>query len=322
MFKSSYSVHLSKMSNVKEEVVNEIHKPVRKNFRRRRVIVKGLNDLFQADLVEMIPYSQMNKGYKYILVVINVFSKFVWCQPIKNKRGVEVTKAMKKILSQTKIKPKNLHTDLGKEFYNRDFQELMKKEGINHYSTFSNLKASIVERVNRTLKNLMWKKFSLQGSYKWLNILPNIVERYNKTKHSKTKMTPISVKKNDEKFLLEHVYNNLKTIDPKKQKFKVGDFVRISKYREAFSKGYTANWSNEIFKIIKINNSNPTTFILEDLEKNIIKGGFYPEEIQKVKHPDVYLVEKILKRKGNNVLVKWLGLNHSQNSWINKNQII
>lgn len=310
------------MINIKEDIVNEIHKPARKHFKRRRVIVKGLNDLFQADLVEMIPYAKINKSYKYILVVINVFSKFVWCEPVKNKSGKETARAMTNILSQVKEPPTNLQTDMGKEFYNKEFKKLMDDRKINHYNSYSNLKASVVERVNRTLKNKMWKQFSLQGNYKWLNILPDIVDKYNDTKHKTIGMKPKNVKKKHEQYLLRHAYNNLKTIDPRKQKFKVNDHVRISKYREAFSKGYTPNWSNEIFKIRKVRQSNPTTYLLEDQEGDQIKGGFYEQEIQKVKYPDIYLVEKVLRWKGAKLYVKWLGLNNKHNTWISNKQIV
>ena len=159
------------MTTIKEQVVNELHKPARKKFMRRRVIVKGLNDLLQADLVEMQPYSKFNRGYRYILVVINVFSKYVWAEPVKTKSGKDVATAMKTILLTLKTNPQNLQTDRGTEFFNQHFQKLMERFKINHYSTFSNLKASVVERVNRTLKTRMWKMFSLQGNYRWLNIL-------------------------------------------------------------------------------------------------------------------------------------------------------
>lgn len=310
------------MTNIKEEIVNELHKPARKYFKRRRVIVKGLNDLVQADLVEMIKYAKINKGYKYILVVINVFSKFVWCEPVKNKSGNEVVRAMDKILSQMNARPKNLQTDMGKEFYNKKFKELTDKWKINHYSSYTHLKASVVERVNRTLKNKMWRQFSLQGNYKWLDVLSDIVADYNNTNHRTIKMKPINVKKKDVKRLLQTVYSHLKTVDPRKQKLKVKDYVRISKYREAFSKGYTPNWSNEIFQIRKIHRSNPRTYLLKDQEGDQIQGGFYEHELQKVKYPDIYLVEKIMRKKGNKLYVKWLGLNSKQNSWILKNQIV
>lgn len=170
------------------------------------MIVKGFNDLFQADLVEIIPYAKINRGYKYILVVINVFSKFVWCKPVKNKKGQEITAAMKEILTKIKSVPKNMQTDMGKEFYNKDFKGLMEKLKINHYSTYSNLKASVVERVNRTLKTLIWKKFSLQGNYKWLDILPEIVKKYNNTKHRTIGCKPVDVKKKDERQILLSSY--------------------------------------------------------------------------------------------------------------------
>lgn len=309
------------MSTVKQQVVDELHKPARKNFKRRRVVIKGLNDLFQADLVEMIPYAKFNRGFKYILVVINAFSKFTYARPLKNKTSHEVTKAMNSILSEIKVTPKNLQTDQGKEFFNTNFATLMKKYKINHYATFSNLKASIVERCNRTLKNLMWKRFSLQGTYKWINILDEILHKYNTTVHSTTGFKPSKVTKKNEKDILNSAYTHLKILDMK-TKFKVGDHVRISKYRHAFSKGYTPNWSNEVFKIRKVNLTYPTTYLIQDHKGDPIQGGFYHYELQKVKHPDVYLVEKILRRKGNQVYVQWLGMDKSHNSWIDKSNIL
>lgn len=310
------------MSDLKYEVIKELHQPARKSFRRRKVIIKGLNDLIQADLVEMIPYAKMNKNFRYILIVINVFSKFVWAQPVKRKTGKDVTNAMNTILSQMPIKPKNLQTDNGKEFYNKDFKTLMTRYKINHYSTFSNLKASIVERVNRTLKNMMWKQFSYQGSYKWVPILPDIISKYNKTQHSTIRMKPIEITKKKAPLILSTIYNHPKIVDPRKKKLKKGDHVRISKYREAFSKGYTPNWSNEIFNIKKVNLTNPITYLLEDQNKQEIQGNFYSEELQKTSYPDVFLIEKVLKTKGDKVFVKWLGLDTSHNSWINKNNVL
>lgn len=310
------------MDNVKKQVVEELHKPARKNFQRRRVIVKGLNDLIQADLVEMQPYAKSNKGFRYILVVINVFSKFVWMQPVKRKTAKDVTSAMAKILLDMKGVPKNLQTDQGKEFYNTDFKALMSSNNINHYSTFSNIKASIVERVNRTLKGIMWKQFSLQGSYKWLENLQNIAKKYNDTVHSTIRMKPNQVTKNNAHTIEKTVYNFIKSVDPRRNKFKVGDFVRISKHRDIFTKGYTPNYSNEVFRVIKVNYTNPVTYLLEDQEKQPIHGAFYHEELLKTRYPDVYLVEKVLKRKGNKLFVKWLGLKNTQNSWINTQDLV
>lgn len=196
----------------KEGIVNEIHRNVRHNFMRRRVIMRGINDLFQADLVEMIPYHKENKNFRYLLTIINVFTKFAWAIPIKTKSAKDVTAAFRLILSSIRHTPDNLQTDAGKEFFNGQFKKLMSEFNINHYTTYSKLKASIVERFNRTLKSKMWKRFSLQGSYKWIYFIDDIVKEYNNTFHRTIKMAPVNVKQKDEKQLLPTVYSNIKKI--------------------------------------------------------------------------------------------------------------
>jgi hypothetical protein len=210
---------------------------------------------------------------------------------------------------------------MGKEFFNKTFQLLMKKYNINHYNTYSEKKASIVERVNRTLKNLMWKEFNYHAHYRWINLLDNIVQKYNNSKHRTIGMKPSEVKKKHEKKLLNTVYNRIKIVNLS-SKFHVGDHVRISKTRGVFDKKYMPNWSTEIFTIKKILLTNPNTYLLQDYQKQDIKGCFYQQQLQKVKHPDVYLVEKILRRKNNKVFVKWLGFDSTHNSWIDKTKIV
>lgn len=146
----------------KQQVVDEIHRTARRNFQRRRTIIKGLDESQQADLMELQKFSKENKGYRYILVVIDCFSKYTWTRPLKNKTGEEVSKAMASIFTDSKRVPANLHTDMGKEFFNSHFSSLMKTYGINHYSTYSTKKAAIAERVIRTLKSKLYKVFSLQ----------------------------------------------------------------------------------------------------------------------------------------------------------------
>ena len=182
------------MSAEKLQVVNELHRPTRKNFRRRHVIVKGLDELFEADLVDMKAYSRENKSYKYILTVIDVLSKYAWAEPVMTKSGKNVTQAFAKILQQSRV-PKLLHTDEGLEFFNKDFGQLLKKYKIKLYNTFSVMKASVVERFNRTLKEKMWKRFSFRGNYKWLDILPELVTEYNNSIHRNIGMRPNAVGK-------------------------------------------------------------------------------------------------------------------------------
>ena len=140
----------------KRKIVEELHKAARRNFKRRRVITKGIDDLWQADLVDMSSYFNDNNNFKFLLTVIDTFSKFAWCRALKTKSAKDVKAAMVDIFKEGR-KPFHLQTDNGKEFFNNDFKKLMEKEGIKHYSTYSSLKASIVERFNRTLKSQMWK---------------------------------------------------------------------------------------------------------------------------------------------------------------------
>lgn len=165
----------------------------------------------------------------------------------------------------------------------------------------------------------MWKEFSMNGCHRWIDILKSLVNNYNKKKHRTIQMKPCDVTIDDEKHLLTTVYSHAKIAD--RGKYKVDDPVRISKYKHAFEKGYTPNWTTEIFKIRKIQNTYPVTYLLKDYEGNIIEGGFYELELAKAMYPDYFLVEKILKTEGDKVFVKWTGFSSKHNSWVNKNDL-
>lgn len=303
-----------KHSKEKIQVVKELHMYARKKFPRRRIIIRGLDDLWQSDLGQMETYARENKNFKYVLVVIECFSKFVWAEPLKQKSATEVTKAFSSILKKAGRVPSNLQTDQGKEFFNSQFRKLMIENNINHYNTYTKTKAAIVERVMRTLKEKLYRYFSLNGTYKWIDILQTIVDEYNGTKHSKINMAPRNVSKMNEKSILNSSYNNIKIAG--KNKLYVGDMVRISKAKHIFSKGFTPNWTTELFKIVKVQITQPVTYLLEDTQGRPIRGAFYEQELKKTCHPDVYLVERILRRKKDKILVRWLGLDSTHDSWI------
>lgn len=294
-------------------IIDEIHKPARRRFLRRRVQIRGLDDSFQADLVDLKSLSRSNNGFCYILMVINCFSKFAWAEPLKTKSGAEVRNAMARILAKT-TPPRNLQVDMGKEFYNAPFQELVAQHRINMYSTYSVMKASIVERLNRTIKSAIFKNFAVNGNRNWVKDLQSIVDRYNATVHRTTGMRPRDVTRKHERRLLTTVYRETKQAG--RARFAVGDQVRISKYKHLFEKGYTPNWTTEVFTIERKQPTNPVTYLLLDSLGHSIKGGFYEFELQRTKHPDVYLVESVLKRRGDEEYVKWLGFDSSHNSWI------
>ena len=299
-----------------DAIAKELHRPARRNYVRRKVTLKGIKDLFQADLCEMLPHAKINKGMRYILTMINCFTKFAFAVPLKNKSGPEVARALEPILKKHKMK--NFQTDQGKEFFNSHIKKLMVKYGINHYATFSDMKASIVERLNRTLKERMYKEFTAQGTYQWLTILPRIVKAYNNSVHRTIGMKPKDVKQKHVKTILARLAGNTKPTTPK---YTVDDQVRISKYKRLFKKGYLPNWTNEVFKIYAIKPTKPPTYILQDSSGEILKGGFYEHELSKSKTGNVYLVEKILKRKGDKVLVRWFGFDKTHDSWLHKNDL-
>jgi len=302
--------------SVLESIANELHRPARKIFPRRSVVTRFIDDLWQADLMDMQSHSKKNYGFKFILVVIDTYSKYVFVEPLKNKSAKECTKGMVNILK--KANPKFLQTDNGTEFYNTQFQDLMKKYKIKHYSSYSVIKCSIAERVIQTLKNNIYKHFTATGTWNWYNTISKIIHNYNNTKHRTIKCTPSEARMDTNK----NKFNTYKSSEKLyKPKFKVNDKVRISKYKHIFSKGYTPNWTTEIFTVSKVLQTNPVTYQLMDESNNKILGGFYEQEIKLTDFPNTFLIERIVKKVGDKMFVKWLGFDSSQNSWIASSDI-
>ena len=298
-----------------EKIAEELHKPARKIFPRRKIISLFKDDLWQADLIDIQSYSKNNKGFKFILIVIDTYTKYVWAYALKNKSAKQVTQGMLNILKINR--PKFLQTDSGTEFYNKLFQQLINKYGIKHYSTYSGIKAAMAERVIRTIKNKIYKNFTATGSYNWYNSISKLIHNYNNTKHRTIKCTPQEARTKSKQ--LQLLNTRKKIIKPK---FKVNDTVRISKNKYTFSKGYKPQWSTELFKISKVFQSDPVTYNIKDDQNNIVLGRFYNQELLKTDFPNTYLVERIIKKDKNKIFVKWLGFDTSHNSWISSNDIM
>ena len=199
----------------------------------------------------MQAFSKDNNGIKYLLTVINIFSKFVWIVPLKRKTGQEVANAFSRILKQQK--PCKVWVDRGKEFYNKDVQKL-----VELYSAENEEKSCVIERFNRTINEKMFKYFSANKRRKYVNVLDLLVDQYNNTIHSSIKMSQKEASRMENE---NKVWRNLypefdgKTLAPK---FSIGDNVRITKKNNLFDKGYTQRWTEEVFKIFKnsIDNSS------------------------------------------------------------------
>jgi hypothetical protein len=257
-------------------LAKELHKPIRKKFKRRKVIVHHIDHIWSADLV-ILP---LDKGYKYLLTVIDVFSKYAWGIPLKNKTGLSLVDAFQKIFKQTTRRPKKLWCDKGKEFFNRNFKNFLKDNNIHLYSTESEIKGSVIERFNRTVEEPLYRKFTENGNKKWINIIDNIINKYNNTEHSTIKMKPIEVNQSNESEIFDRVFKEPVNIKGK-QKFKIGDSVRIYKFKGTFAKGYEKNWTLEVFKVAQIHPSFPITYSLKDENDEEIIGKFNSEQLQK-----------------------------------------
>lgn len=264
----------------KERIVlaDELHHRVIKSFPKRRVYVNSIDQTWAVDLIDMQQYSKQNKHYKYLLAVIDIFSKYGWLIPLKNKTGLTVSEEFKKLFKQRK--PMFIWSDKGSEFYNKQVKELLKDNNIKLYSTENEEKSSVVERWIGTMKQQMFKYFTASETFKYYDVLDRLVKNYNNTVHSSIKMTPVKASKLENELT---VYKNLypeKEEKVKKPKFKVGDRVRITKKKGKFEKGYTTRWTKEIFIIVKVLNTNPVTYKINDLKGEEIKGGLYEQELQ------------------------------------------
>ena len=301
------------------------YKPIVRKHKFRKTYVKELADQIQLDLVDMGKYKNKNKGYYWILTGVEVLSRYAFTIPVYRKDTKNMTDAVEKLLNQFKVQfdkhPNVVQFDDGKEFYNVGVKTLLEDNNIKYFSTQSDKKASIVERFNRTLKTMMWKYFYSKGTHNWVDVLNDLVSNYNNTKHSSILMKPADVNKTNEYQVWITLFGDDVGELPL-PKFRVGDKVRVSKYKSIFSKGYEANFTEEIFKVKKVLRGDPNTYEIEDHEGETITGKFYEEELSPVdKNDNTYRVEKIIKRKKGMALVKWLGYDSKHNSWVSEKDI-
>ena len=265
--------------NEKKEIAKEIFSPVIKKFDRIKIIPHYKDECWSIDLIDRSSLSKYNKNYKFIFTIIDNHTKYAWAIPLKDKSGNSTTTALKSLIEKTKRKPDKIWSDRGKEFYNKTFLDFLKQNEIQIYSTNSDLKAVFVERFNRTLLDLMKKPMYIEGKACWLNHLDTAMEKYKNRVHGTTKMTPFEMSTN-QKLIPNNTEGALRNNFKNKQlKFQVGDYVRVPDKRNLYSKGYTTNWNRELFKIHKINPTNPVTYGLVDENNELIEGKYYEQEL-------------------------------------------
>lgn len=304
-----------------------LHKHHRTNG-RNRYIINSIDALWELDLCNMVSFASANSGYKHILTVIDVFSKYAFVRPVKNKTAIEIFKAFKTIITDSGRKPKKIQSDLGLEFKNNLFRKYCYANNIEqNYPQIQSLhKCAVIERFNRTLKQLIFKYFSSQGQdyRRYIHVLQNIVKHYNNTIHSTIKMSPASVKPQH----TVQVYNNIRkdfvnTSTDENNPLLVDDYVRIIRKKQPLEHAYTEKWKREIFQVSKVIDKKPyRLYKVKDLRGTEISGKFYHDQLQKIKiNPN--RPRKIIKSRGiGSSLEHYVETAGKQHIWISHKQYI
>ena len=248
-----------------EIFINEIYSgPPRRYYATNKTDVYHIDDTWSLDILDLKDYDpENNRGYRYVLVIIDNFLKFGWNIPLKNKNAQTIKDSFENILKSSKPKPNLIESDRAKEFYNNIFQDFLNKNNFKLYSRNSSYGAVFAERFNRTIRDLLKRPVFEKSDGNWIDVLPKITKQYNNKVHSSTKLTPIqaSLQKNE-----GYVYNNLLDKRKKvKQKFQINDVVRTADLKKTFSKGDTTNWSYKLYKITEIFNDTIPAYHIDNL---------------------------------------------------------
>ena len=260
---------------------HSLHRPKRKKFLRRKLVTHFPGHIVQSDLIDMQKFSTSNSGYSFILVVIDCFSKYLWCLPMKSKSGKETAKSLRIIFSKMKYPVQTMIFDQGLEYLNQHVKNLLSERGIHWYHIFGQHKSSTAKRVNKTIKQVIWKIFTEARTKKWVNNLDQIVDNYNSTFHTTIKMSPNEVTFENRKKVFKRMFPQYR--DRINCKLEVNNKVRVAKNKDIFEKGFTENWSREIFTIVKVFQRNRVCWYrLRDHNGQIYSKGKYFYQLQKI----------------------------------------
>ena len=259
--------------------IDEIYTtPPKKNYLTNKIVYNNIDEIWSIDLADMIDYkTSNNKGFRYIFIIIDNFSKYLWAIPLKNKFSQTITNEFSNIITTSKGKPNKLESDRGTEFYNSIFQNFLKSKNIHHYSRYTDKGPSIAERVIRTIRNLLKKPVFEKGNADWLSELPSVIKQYNNTIHHSTKMTPIQASKKSNQKL---VYNNLRDDRVKRQpKFKLGQLVRTADIKRVFSKGDSTNYSYKLYTITEVIHDTIPSYRIDYLPERYNQNLLLPSKL-------------------------------------------
>ena len=278
--------------NIKK-FINEIYsKPPKKNYATNKTDVYHINDIWSFDILDLKDYvPKNNTGFRFVLVIVNIFSKFGWTIALKNKKSQAIKDFCENVLINSKRKPKLIESDCGKEFFNNVFQYFLNKNNIKLYSRNSSYGAVFAERFNRTIRDLLKKIVFEQGDGKWADILSTITKQYNNRIHLSTKLTPIQAsRKKNEGFVYKILLDKRKKRTPK---FQINNLIRVADLKKTFSKGDTTNWSYKLYKITELINDTIPNYRLDNLPERYNESFLKRTELTMKENKDVMKKLKI-----------------------------
>ena len=275
---ASYSASVAAFLQSKRSL--SVHKRKLRNFKRRKWIVPGPYQTICADLIDYQQYSRMNGGFKYILVVIDAFSRMAYTKALINKTALEVAMALDEILNDFKYPPSIFVSDKGGEFdiRNNVFISVIRKYNLSVYYAKGVTKNAIVERWNRTLKTRLERFFTETSRKRWIDVLQEFTRNINHSKNRSLGMSPSEVTLKNAPNIYKRLHPEVKR--PKDCKLKIGDVVRIAIEGNVFKKGYRQNWSDSLYTVESIKKSQGfCLYHIKDSEDNIINRYFYLDEL-------------------------------------------
>lgn len=297
-----------------------LHRQINRKFRRRKVIAPFIDYQWDVDTAVMKSYVKVNDGYGYFLLVVDVFSRVVRTHALKSTQGKEMVTALKLIFDTGK-KPSKLRSERGTEFRNKDVHRLLQTEKVDQFFTQNEQKSSYAERAIKTIKSKLSRYMSRHQTHRWIDVLDSVTQSYNGSYHRSIKMAPRAVTKKDEARLWKLQYGQSTRVKATTPRFvfKKGDTVRISHLRLPFDREYDERWTMEYFVVVDRGmKENIPYYSLKDTTGEDVGGSFYQSELSKitVTEDTVHRIEKVIQRKRNEVLVKWMGWPKKFNSWI------
>lgn len=314
---------------LKNELTYKRHKTPVLRFPRQKILMSYMDQQWDADIMDMSKFAKFNKGYKYLAVFIDIFSRYVWVEKLKTKKPSDMVNAMKIVFSEGR-KPDYLRTDKGSEYIGGETKLFLKSHRIYHFTAVNAIHASYAERFIKTLKGKLYRYFTKHDTYTYIDVLDHMVDGYLGAVHGSTGYKPWDITKANQQVVYEKLYLPQQLAEerkPVKYTYKVGDYVHMTTARSVFHKGYTDTYTPEIFVISRRIRSHPPRYKIKDLMGEEVEGSCYEPELQRAEYSEdmIFPIDKVLyyttKNKVRMAKVSWKGYPAKFNSFIKASDI-